>query len=84
MPVPETLLYLTERDVQQTLSVVDAVDLAEAGIEVHRVEPKANANRKRRLHPDPRRPKKGLDAVPFDPPKAWLDQAIRRRRKERR
>ena len=33
MPVPETLLYLTERDVQQTLSVIDAVDLAEAGIE---------------------------------------------------
>jgi ornithine cyclodeaminase/alanine dehydrogenase-like protein (mu-crystallin family) len=33
MPVPESLLYLTEKDVQQTLSVAAAVDLAETGIE---------------------------------------------------
>jgi ornithine cyclodeaminase len=33
MPVPESLLYLTEADVQRTLSVAAAVDLAEAGIE---------------------------------------------------
>src|SRR3972149_1438332 len=32
MPVPETILYLTEADVQQTLTVVEAVDLAEKGI----------------------------------------------------
>jgi len=52
--------------------------------EVHRVDPKANANTKRRLHPDSRRPKRGIDAVPFDPPKALLDQALGRRRKEPR
>jgi ornithine cyclodeaminase/alanine dehydrogenase-like protein (mu-crystallin family) len=33
MPVPDSLLYLTEKDVQQTLSVAAAVDLAETGIE---------------------------------------------------
>jgi ornithine cyclodeaminase/alanine dehydrogenase-like protein (mu-crystallin family) len=32
MPVPESILYLTETDVQQTLRVAEAVDLAEAGI----------------------------------------------------
>jgi ornithine cyclodeaminase/alanine dehydrogenase-like protein (mu-crystallin family) len=37
MPVPESLLYLTEADVQQTLSVAAAVDLAEAGIEADAV-----------------------------------------------
>lgn len=33
MPVPETILYLTEADVQKTLTVAEAVDLAERGIE---------------------------------------------------
>ena len=32
MPIPEEILYLTEEDVQQTLSVAEAVNLAEAGI----------------------------------------------------
>lgn len=32
MPIPEEILYLTEEDVQQTLTVAEAVDLAEAGI----------------------------------------------------
>jgi ornithine cyclodeaminase/alanine dehydrogenase-like protein (mu-crystallin family) len=32
MPVPEFILYLTESDVQQTLTVSEAVDLAEKGI----------------------------------------------------
>jgi ornithine cyclodeaminase/alanine dehydrogenase-like protein (mu-crystallin family) len=32
MPVPEEILYLTEEDVQQTLTVAEAVDLAEKGI----------------------------------------------------
>jgi ornithine cyclodeaminase/alanine dehydrogenase-like protein (mu-crystallin family) len=32
MPVPEFVLYLTESDVQQTLTVAEAVDLAEKGI----------------------------------------------------
>jgi ornithine cyclodeaminase len=32
MPVPEQILYLTEADVQQTLTVAEAVDLAEKGI----------------------------------------------------
>lgn len=32
MPKPENLLYLTESDVQQTLTVAEAVDLAEKGI----------------------------------------------------
>ena len=32
MPVPEEILYLTEADVQQTLTVAEAVDLAEEGI----------------------------------------------------
>jgi len=32
MPVPEFILYLTESDVQQTLTVAEAVDLAEKGI----------------------------------------------------
>ncbi len=32
MPVPESILYLTESDVQQTLTVAEAVDLAEKGI----------------------------------------------------
>ena len=33
MPVPDSILYLTEADVQQTLTVLEAVDLAELGIE---------------------------------------------------
>ncbi|MBL7062780.1 MAG: ornithine cyclodeaminase family protein [Anaerolineae bacterium] len=33
MPIPESMLYLTEADVQQTLSVAEAVDLAERGIQ---------------------------------------------------
>jgi alanine dehydrogenase len=33
MPLPETILYLTEADVQRTLTVAEAVDLAEKGIE---------------------------------------------------
>jgi hypothetical protein len=32
MPIPEFLLYLTESDVQQTLTIAEAVDLAEEGI----------------------------------------------------
>jgi ornithine cyclodeaminase/alanine dehydrogenase-like protein (mu-crystallin family) len=32
MPVPNSILYLTEADVQQTLTVGEAVDLAEKGI----------------------------------------------------
>jgi ornithine cyclodeaminase len=32
MPIPETILYLTEADVQKTLTVAEAVDLAEKGI----------------------------------------------------
>jgi len=32
MPVPREILYLTEADVQQTLTVAEAVDLAEKGI----------------------------------------------------
>ncbi len=32
MPIPEEILYLTESDVQQTLSVAEAVNLAEIGI----------------------------------------------------
>lgn len=32
MPIPKEILYLTEADVQQTLSVAEAVDLAEKGI----------------------------------------------------
>ena len=32
MPIPEAILYLTETDVQQTLKVAEAVDLAEKGI----------------------------------------------------
>jgi len=32
MPIPEKILYLSESDVQQTLSVADAVNLAEKGI----------------------------------------------------
>jgi ornithine cyclodeaminase/alanine dehydrogenase-like protein (mu-crystallin family) len=32
MPLPEALLYLTESDVQRTLTVAEAVDLAERGI----------------------------------------------------
>jgi len=32
MPVPESILYLTESDVQQTLTMAEAVDLAEKGI----------------------------------------------------
>ena len=32
MPVPNEILYLTEEDVQQTLTVAEAVDLAEKGI----------------------------------------------------
>ena len=33
MPVSDTILYLTESDVQQTLTVAEAVDLAEKGIQ---------------------------------------------------
>jgi ornithine cyclodeaminase/alanine dehydrogenase-like protein (mu-crystallin family) len=33
MPVPEFILYLTESDVQQTLKMAEAVDLAEKGIQ---------------------------------------------------
>jgi ornithine cyclodeaminase len=33
MPAPGTILYLTESDVQQTLSIGEAVDLAERGIQ---------------------------------------------------
>ena len=33
MPVPEFILYLTESDVQQTMTVAEAVDLAEKGIQ---------------------------------------------------
>jgi ornithine cyclodeaminase/alanine dehydrogenase-like protein (mu-crystallin family) len=33
MPVPESILYLTESDVQQTINMVEAVDLAERGIQ---------------------------------------------------
>jgi ornithine cyclodeaminase len=32
MPIPEKILYLTETDVQKTLTVTEAVDLAEKGI----------------------------------------------------
>ncbi len=32
MPIPNEILYLTEADVQQTLTVAEAVDLAEKGI----------------------------------------------------
>jgi ornithine cyclodeaminase len=32
MPIPNEILYLTEKDVQQTLNVAEAVDLAEKGI----------------------------------------------------
>jgi ornithine cyclodeaminase/alanine dehydrogenase-like protein (mu-crystallin family) len=32
VPVPKSLLYLTELDVEQTLSIAEAVDLAEKGI----------------------------------------------------
>ena len=32
MPVPESILYLTESDVQQTMTIAEAVDLAEKGI----------------------------------------------------
>ncbi len=33
MPVPESILYLTESDVQRTLTVAEAVDLAEKGVQ---------------------------------------------------
>lgn len=33
MPLPESILYLTEADVRQTLTVAEVVDLAEEGIE---------------------------------------------------
>jgi ornithine cyclodeaminase/alanine dehydrogenase-like protein (mu-crystallin family) len=33
MPVPESILYLTESDVQQTVTIAEAVDLAEKGIQ---------------------------------------------------
>ena len=32
MPVPKEILYLTENDVQKTISYAEAVDLAEKGI----------------------------------------------------
>jgi len=37
MPVPKDILYLTEEDVKQTLSVPEAVDLAEKGIKADAV-----------------------------------------------
>jgi ornithine cyclodeaminase/alanine dehydrogenase-like protein (mu-crystallin family) len=37
MPIPKEMLYLTEADVQQTLSVAEAVDLAERGIKADAV-----------------------------------------------
>jgi ornithine cyclodeaminase/alanine dehydrogenase-like protein (mu-crystallin family) len=37
MPIPKDILYLTEADVQQTLSVAEAVDLAERGIKADAV-----------------------------------------------
>lgn len=33
MPVPESILYLTDSDVQQTMTIAEAVDLAEKGIQ---------------------------------------------------
>ena len=33
MPIPKDILYLKESDIQQTLSVAEAVDLAERGIQ---------------------------------------------------
>jgi len=32
MPIPNEILYLTEEDVQNTITVAEAVDLAEKGI----------------------------------------------------
>ena len=32
MPIPKEILYLTEADIKQTLTVAEAVDLAEQGI----------------------------------------------------
>ena len=32
MPIPESILYLSEDDVKKTLTVAEAVDLAEKGI----------------------------------------------------
>jgi hypothetical protein len=32
MPVPESILYLTDTDVQRTLTIGEAVELAEKGI----------------------------------------------------
>ena len=32
MPIPKSILYLSENDVQKTLTVSEAVDLAEKGI----------------------------------------------------
>jgi len=37
MPVPQSILYLTEADVQQTLTIAEAVDLAEKGIKADAV-----------------------------------------------
>lgn len=37
MPIPKEMLYLTEADVQQALSVAEAVDLAERGIKADAV-----------------------------------------------
>jgi ornithine cyclodeaminase/alanine dehydrogenase-like protein (mu-crystallin family) len=37
MPVPKEILYLTEKDVEQTLTVAEAVDLAEIGIKADAV-----------------------------------------------
>jgi len=41
---------------------------------LRRVDPRANSNRKRC-----NRPRKGVDAVPFDPPKVLLDEAVGKR-----
>ena len=37
MPVPKEILYLTEEEVKKTLTVAEAVDLAEKGIKVDAV-----------------------------------------------
>jgi ornithine cyclodeaminase len=39
MPVPESILYLTESDVQQTMTMAEAVDLAEKGIQADAAGP---------------------------------------------
>lgn len=41
MPIPKEILYLTETDVQKTMTVTEAVDLAEKGI---RADGEGNVN----------------------------------------